>query len=98
MLINLPLTLMFISALALCAFISQRQHVLMCLLSLEATVLSLAFALTILAAPLQNADLFYCIVILSFGACEAALALAVLVIVTRSFGSDLINSINLNKC
>uniref|UniRef100_A0AAU6QHI7 NADH-ubiquinone oxidoreductase chain 4L n=1 Tax=Prionospio sp. 5 MH-2023 TaxID=3059273 RepID=A0AAU6QHI7_9ANNE len=98
MLVKLPLALMLISTLALVAFILQRHHVLMCLLSLEATILSLAFALTVIYAPLQSVDLFYCVVILSFAACEAAVALAVLVIVTRSFGSDLIKSINLNKC
>ena len=98
MLIKLPYILILISILALIAFISQRHHVLICLLRLEATILSLAFALTILFAPLQNIDLFYCIIILTFAACEAAVALAVLVIITRSFGSDLINSVNLNKC
>lgn len=98
MLVKLPFILAIISIFALISFITQRRHVLICLLSLEATILSLAFALTILFAPLQNVDLFYCIVILSFAACEAAVALAVLVIITRSFGSDLINSVNLNKC
>uniref|UniRef100_A0AAU6QGT1 NADH-ubiquinone oxidoreductase chain 4L n=1 Tax=Aurospio banyulensis TaxID=3050091 RepID=A0AAU6QGT1_9ANNE len=87
-----------ISFFALLSFISQRHHVLMCLLSLEATLLSLAFGLTIINSPLQSVDMFYCIIILSFGACEAAVALAVLVIVTRSYGSDMLSSLNTNKC
>uniref|UniRef100_A0AAU6QFU9 NADH-ubiquinone oxidoreductase chain 4L n=1 Tax=Prionospio sp. 1 MH-2023 TaxID=3058460 RepID=A0AAU6QFU9_9ANNE len=88
----------FITLLALLSFIIQRHHVLMCLLSLEATLLSLAFGITIISASSNAVDMFYCIVVLSFAACEAAVALAVLVVVTRSFGSDLINSVNTNKC
>uniref|UniRef100_A0AAU6QGV1 NADH-ubiquinone oxidoreductase chain 4L n=1 Tax=Prionospio sp. 2 MH-2023 TaxID=3059270 RepID=A0AAU6QGV1_9ANNE len=88
----------FITLFALLSFVMQRHHVLMCLLSLEATLLSLAFGITIMNASPTSMDMFYCVVILSFAACEAAVALAVLVVITRSFGSDLINSVNTNKC
>uniref|UniRef100_A0AAU6QG79 NADH-ubiquinone oxidoreductase chain 4L n=1 Tax=Prionospio sanmartini TaxID=3050092 RepID=A0AAU6QG79_9ANNE len=83
---------------ALISFISQRRHVLMCLLSLEAALLSLAFTASILFSTLSAVNMFYCVVILTFGACEASVALAVLVMMSRSTGSDLIKSINLNKC
>lgn len=98
MLITITPLLLLISLFALIAFISQRHHVLICLLRLEATLLSLAFALTIIYSPLQITDIFFCIIILSFGACEAAVALAVIVAISRTFGSDLISSINTNKC
>jgi len=83
--------------LALLTFVSQRNHILMCLLRLEAAVLSLAFIAGI-SSSLSTLYIFFCIIILSFGACEAGVALAMLVVVTRSYGSDLIKSINLRKC
>lgn len=98
MISNLHLFFVAITSFALLSFISQRFHILICLLSLEATLLSLAFGITYLSAQAPQIDLFYCIVILSFGACEAAVALAVLVIITRAFGRDTIKSVNLNKC
>ena len=69
----------------------------MCLLRLEAILLSLAFGISVGISSL-NIEFFYCIVILTFGACEAGVALAILVIISRSFGADLIRSINTNKC
>ena len=98
MLSSLQLILIIAPLLTLVSFVSQRSHVLICLLSLEATVLSLAFAITYFAAQSSQVDLFYCIIILSFGACEAALALGVLVVIARAFGRDIIRSVNLNKC
>uniref|UniRef100_A0AAU6QGH1 NADH-ubiquinone oxidoreductase chain 4L n=1 Tax=Prionospio sp. 3 MH-2023 TaxID=3059271 RepID=A0AAU6QGH1_9ANNE len=93
------LSLLFpITLFALISFIMQRQHILMCLLSLEAALLSLAFTAGILSTTLSSMSMFYCVVILTFGACEASLALAILVMVSRSTGSDLIKSINMNKC
>ena len=95
-----PLTtiLSFVAFLAIISFILQRQQVLICLLSLEAALLSLAYIAATIFSSTVSSHFFYCIVILTFGACEAAVALAVLVMVTRSFGSDIIQSINLNKC
>jgi len=87
----------FITLLCLISFITQRNHILICLLALEAIILSLACSIA-LSYLSSSFIFFYCILILSFGACEAAVALAVLVSITRSYGSDLIQSINLNKC
>jgi len=87
-----------ITVLALLSLISQRHHILICLLSLEAALLSLAFRAALTSSSFSSIHLFYCILILSFGACEAAVALATLVLVSRSFGSDSIQRINLNKC
>lgn len=98
MLLNLTNLFYLIIFLTLLSLVSQRFHILMCLLRLEATLLSLAFSITYSTAQLSQLDLFYCIVILSFGACEAAVALAVLVSITRAFGRDTIKSVNINKC
>uniref|UniRef100_A0AAU6QGA8 NADH-ubiquinone oxidoreductase chain 4L n=1 Tax=Prionospio multibranchiata TaxID=3050093 RepID=A0AAU6QGA8_9ANNE len=96
--ISTLLPLLAITFFSLMSFVCQRQHILMCLLSLEAALLSLAFTSTIVFATLNSLDMFYCIIILTFGACEAAVALAVLVTVTRTCGSDLIKAVNMNKC
>uniref|UniRef100_A0AAU6QGQ9 NADH-ubiquinone oxidoreductase chain 4L n=1 Tax=Prionospio plumosa TaxID=3050096 RepID=A0AAU6QGQ9_9ANNE len=96
--ISIIFVLSLLPLLAILAFISQRRHVLMCLLSLEAALLSLAFMAVFMSTSLSLNNFFFCVVILSFGACEAAVALAVLVVITRTFGSDSINAINLSKC
>lgn len=38
------------------------------------------------------------VIILTIGACEARLGLSILVIMSRSYGSDLIKSVSTNKC
>uniref|UniRef100_A0AAU6QGZ5 NADH-ubiquinone oxidoreductase chain 4L n=1 Tax=Prionospio sp. 6 MH-2023 TaxID=3059274 RepID=A0AAU6QGZ5_9ANNE len=98
MTISLINLLSFITLLAIFSLISQRRQVLMCLLSLEAVLLSLAFAAATMFSSSTSVHFFYCLVILTFGACEAAVALAILVLITRAFGSDMIQSLNLNKC
>jgi len=83
---------------SLFCFLCQRRHILMSLLSLEAVVLSLALLICLVGGYIFSMDLFYCLVVLTFGACEASVALAVLVIVTRSYGSDIMSSLRLSKC
>lgn len=43
-------------------------------------------------------DSYYCLVVLTFGACEASVALAVLVLITRSYGRDMLSALRLRKC
>nr|YP_009192208.1 NADH dehydrogenase subunit 4L [Eurythoe complanata]ALO81720.1 NADH dehydrogenase subunit 4L [Eurythoe complanata] len=74
----------------------QRKHVLMALLSLEAIILSLTFLAS--AAFFNSLETFLAIVILSFGACEASLGLALLVLMLRATGSDMISTLSINKC
>jgi len=83
---------------SLVCFLCQRRHVLIILLSLEAVILSLALLVCLSGSSFFSMDLFYCLVVLTFGACEASVALAVLVIVTRSFGRDMLFSLRLRKC
>nr|AVW86234.1 NADH dehydrogenase subunit 4L [Pholoe pallida] len=78
--------------------ILQRKHVLMALLAFEAMILSLTYMLLISTQPLNGNELFLSLILLSFGACEASLGLAVLVAMTRSTGSDRISSSSLSKC
>ena len=79
-------------------FISQRRHVLISLLSLEAVILCLTLSVGIFMGRSFNMDCYYCLVVLTFGACEARVALAVLVLVTRSYGRDILSSLSLRKC
>jgi len=38
------------------------------------------------------------IILLTFGACEASLGLRIIVLMSRSYGSDMIKSLRINKC
>nr|YP_010502219.1 NADH dehydrogenase subunit 4L [Leocrates chinensis]UXC96464.1 NADH dehydrogenase subunit 4L [Leocrates chinensis] len=72
----------------------QRHHILMCLLALEGMILMLlAFIISV-----SSMELFLSLVILTMGACEASLGLACLVLMTRSFGNDMIASLTSSKC
>jgi len=38
------------------------------------------------------------IILLTFGACEARLGLRIIVIISRTYGADMLNSLSINKC
>nr|WRW51318.1 NADH dehydrogenase subunit 4L [Micropodarke fujianensis] len=88
--ILMPLTTMS----ALITMVLQRQHLLMALLALEGVILTL----TAISTMLFSQEIFFVLILLSFGACEASLGLACLVSMTRSYGNDLFNSITSTKC
>lgn len=96
----MPHHLFFISAIiiAILSLIIQRKHLLISLLCLERIILTLIpfLTFTIGSAPQNNTFLF--IILLTLGACEASLGLALLVSITRSFGRDLVNLLTINKC
>lgn len=70
----------------------------MSLLYLEATILSLVILIPLVTTILSSQSIFIRIMLLSIGACEARLGLAVIVIISRTYGSDLINSLHPYKC
>lgn len=39
-----------------------------------------------------------CVILLSLGACEASLGLALIVTAARTSGNDILNSLTINKC
>uniref|UniRef100_UPI0030E0A801 NADH dehydrogenase subunit 4L n=1 Tax=Pilargis wolfi TaxID=3023926 RepID=UPI0030E0A801 len=90
----LPLTTLF----SMLTLVIQRKRLLMALLSLEAVILTLTLLTTMALSLLSPTNMFLCLVMLSFGACEASLGLACLVAMMRSYGSDQIKSLTLNKC
>jgi len=80
---------------ALLAVFLQRNHFLITLLYFELIILSLTILVIISWSP---SIIFFLIIILTLGACEARLGLALLVAITRNYGSDLLNVISINKC
>nr|YP_010944244.1 NADH dehydrogenase subunit 4L [Nectoneanthes uchiwa]YP_010944257.1 NADH dehydrogenase subunit 4L [Nectoneanthes multignatha]WLW41610.1 NADH dehydrogenase subunit 4L [Nectoneanthes uchiwa]WLW41623.1 NADH dehydrogenase subunit 4L [Nectoneanthes multignatha] len=80
---------------SLTCVIMQRNHLLMALLALEAMILGLIIMIIIMT---NSSWLMFIITILTFGACEASLGLACMTAMSRSYGNDHINSLNINKC
>nr|YP_010481495.1 NADH dehydrogenase subunit 4L [Eisenia nordenskioldi]UIX22960.1 NADH dehydrogenase subunit 4L [Eisenia nordenskioldi] len=83
---------------AMLNLISNQSHFLMTLLSLEGITLSLVLfvplSLSVTSAP--NASIS--VLLLTFGACEASLGLSLMVLMSRSFGTDMLKSLTMNKC
>nr|YP_001648737.1 NADH dehydrogenase subunit 4L [Antrokoreana gracilipes]ABC55889.1 NADH dehydrogenase subunit 4L [Antrokoreana gracilipes] len=77
--------------------VSNRKHTLNMLLSLEFVVLSLAWALVICVSYFEG-ESYFVLYFLTFAACEGALGLSLIVMLIRSYGSDLILSLNLTQC
>lgn len=75
----------------------ERGHLLMILLLLEAVMLGLfSFLLFGLGAGLSN--LYLCLVLVSFGACEAAVGLSLLVSLIRTHGNDFVSTLSVYEC
>jgi len=95
-----PMTLILsiIPIIAILALILQQSHLLITLLVLEALALSLVLLLPLaLTSSLINLGVLR-IILLSFRACEASLGLSLLIIMSRTSGSDLVLSLSMNKC
>ena len=73
------------------AFLRQRVHFLLALLALEMTRIMLLARVIIASGQWVVA-----FVLLAVGACEARLGLAVLVLMVRAHGNDLLTSLGVN--
>lgn len=93
---SISIIILFLNILAPIIFIIiHRQHLLIALLYLELIILSL----TIFSMMILNIkNLFFILILLTLGACEARMGLALLISISRTFGSDLIKLLSLNKC
>nr|YP_009927092.1 NADH dehydrogenase subunit 4L [Libellula angelina]AXZ70359.1 NADH dehydrogenase subunit 4L [Libellula angelina] len=78
------------------SFVSKRKHLLSTLLSLEFIVLSLFFYMFFVL--LFYSGLYFLMYFLTFGVCEGALGLGILVSMIRSHGNDYFNSFNMLQC
>nr|QBC73161.1 NADH dehydrogenase subunit 4L [Calliotropis micraulax] len=84
----------FTSIVTLCF---QYKHLLNALLSLEAMMLNL-FVLLFCVSSGFSFEGHMCLVLITIGACEASLGLAVLVSLIRTHGNDYVNSFSTHKC
>nr|YP_009059453.1 NADH dehydrogenase subunit 4L [Aliger gigas]YP_010690956.1 NADH dehydrogenase subunit 4L [Lambis lambis]AIN37249.1 NADH dehydrogenase subunit 4L [Aliger gigas]QBL75771.1 NADH dehydrogenase subunit 4L [Lambis lambis]QWL25117.1 NADH dehydrogenase subunit 4L [Aliger gigas]WBU92607.1 NADH dehydrogenase subunit 4L [Lambis lambis]WBU92620.1 NADH dehydrogenase subunit 4L [Lambis lambis] len=82
---------------ALLALSLQYKHFLSVLLSLEAATMSLFIMLFSLMNNLAYSGQA-ALILITLGACEASLGLAVLVTIIRSQGNDYVSSFSSQKC
>ena len=75
----------------------QYKHLLSLLLALEAITLSL-FILLIAKLSMARGEAYISLGLITLGACEASLSLAVLVSLIRTHGNDYVSSFNTYKC
>jgi len=86
------------SLIIITSFILQQEHLLIALLMLETLVLLLIISIiNEFSYVLSNiTHIIYLIIVIA--ACEAALALSILVFLSRFIGSDSIKLTSVNKC
>nr|NP_944771.1 NADH dehydrogenase subunit 4L [Phocoena phocoena]Q70RM6.1 RecName: Full=NADH-ubiquinone oxidoreductase chain 4L; AltName: Full=NADH dehydrogenase subunit 4L [Phocoena phocoena]ATV99110.1 NADH dehydrogenase subunit 4L [Phocoena phocoena]ATV99123.1 NADH dehydrogenase subunit 4L [Phocoena phocoena]ATV99136.1 NADH dehydrogenase subunit 4L [Phocoena phocoena]ATV99161.1 NADH dehydrogenase subunit 4L [Phocoena phocoena]ATV99174.1 NADH dehydrogenase subunit 4L [Phocoena phocoena] len=84
---------------SLVGLLMYRSHLMSALLCLEGMVLSLfiLMTLTILNSHFTLANMVP-IILLVFAACEAAIGLALLVMVSNTYGTDYVQNLNLLQC
>lgn len=84
---------------SLTGLLMYRSHLISALLCLEGMVLSLfiLITLTILNSHFTLANIAP-IILLVFAACEAAIGLALLVIISNTYGTDHVQNLNLLQC
>lgn len=80
------------------ALLIQRSHFLIRLLCLEGIILRTVLFVPLIIYSYSLILPTIRIIILTFGACEARLGLRLLVKISRSYGSDIISSLSINKC
>ncbi|NP_008492.1 NADH dehydrogenase subunit 4L (mitochondrion) [Artibeus jamaicensis] len=84
---------------SLLGLLMYRSHMMSSLLCLEGMMLSLfvMMTITILNTHLTLASMLP-IILLVFAACEAALGLSLLVMVSTTYGMDYVQNLNLLQC
>uniref|UniRef100_UPI00315D328C NADH dehydrogenase subunit 4L n=1 Tax=Nephelomys childi TaxID=2964401 RepID=UPI00315D328C len=76
-----------------------RSHLMSTLLCLEGMMLSLFIMVTSSALNIQSMITYVIpIIMLVFAACEAAIGLALLVMVSNTYGTDYVQNLNLLQC
>nr|YP_009754550.1 NADH dehydrogenase subunit 4L [Casinycteris argynnis]YP_009754576.1 NADH dehydrogenase subunit 4L [Casinycteris ophiodon]QIP52429.1 NADH dehydrogenase subunit 4L [Casinycteris argynnis]QIP52481.1 NADH dehydrogenase subunit 4L [Casinycteris ophiodon] len=84
---------------SLLGLLMYRSHLMSSLLCLEGMMLSLFVIMTVttLNSHMTLANMLP-IVLLVFAACEAALGLSLLVMVSNTYGTDYVQNLNLLQC
>nr|YP_003204819.1 NADH dehydrogenase subunit 4L [Tritia reticulata]YP_492549.1 NADH dehydrogenase subunit 4L [Tritia obsoleta]ANH54155.1 NADH dehydrogenase subunit 4L [Nassarius succinctus]QTT61090.1 NADH dehydrogenase subunit 4L [Tritia ovoidea]QTT61103.1 NADH dehydrogenase subunit 4L [Tritia tingitana]QTT61155.1 NADH dehydrogenase subunit 4L [Tritia denticulata]QTT61181.1 NADH dehydrogenase subunit 4L [Tritia ephamilla]QTT61194.1 NADH dehydrogenase subunit 4L [Tritia pellucida]QTT61207.1 NADH dehydrogen len=88
---------MFGVFMALLALSLQYKHLLSVLLSLEAITMNLFIMLFALSTNVTFSG-ETSLILITLGACEASLGLAILVAIIRSEGNDYVSSFSMHKC
>nr|YP_010869763.1 NADH dehydrogenase subunit 4L [Dendrobaena veneta]WGU49271.1 NADH dehydrogenase subunit 4L [Dendrobaena veneta] len=83
---------------AILNLITNQSHFLMTLLSLEGITLSLVLFVPISLSLINISNPMVSVILLTFGACEASIGLSLLVLMSRSYGTDMLSSLTVNKC
>nr|QAB46544.1 NADH dehydrogenase subunit 4L [Sundasciurus tenuis] len=93
------LNIMIAYMISLLGMFIYRSHLMSSLLCLEGMMLSM-FILTTLMALNSHFSLSYMmpIILLVFAACEAAVGLALLVMVSNTYGLDYVQNLNILQC
>nr|YP_009469087.1 NADH dehydrogenase subunit 4L [Ochotona erythrotis]AVC55701.1 NADH dehydrogenase subunit 4L [Ochotona erythrotis]QIJ99048.1 NADH dehydrogenase subunit 4L [Ochotona erythrotis]QIJ99450.1 NADH dehydrogenase subunit 4L [Ochotona sp. XZ13027] len=93
------LNIMVAFMMALLGMFIYRSHLMSSLLCLEGMMLSLFMLATIMSLNLNYTISFmFPVILLVFSACEAAVGLALLVMVSNTYGMDYVHNLNLLRC
>lgn len=86
-------------SISILGLLMYRAHLISSLLCLEGTILSL-FIIGVIIILITHFTLsnMLPIVLLVFAACEAAVGLSLLVIVSNTYGADFVQNLNLLQC
>nr|AJL34368.1 NADH dehydrogenase subunit 4L [Smutsia temminckii]ATX68956.1 NADH dehydrogenase subunit 4L [Smutsia temminckii] len=96
---SIHINIMLAFVISLAGMLMYRSHLMSSLLCLEGMMLSLftMIAITSLNINFTLASMAP-IILLVFAACEAALGLSLLVLVSNSYGTDHVQNLNLLQC
>nr|QIJ99074.1 NADH dehydrogenase subunit 4L [Ochotona gaoligongensis]QIJ99275.1 NADH dehydrogenase subunit 4L [Ochotona nigritia] len=93
------LNIMVAFMMALLGMFIYRSHLMSSLLCLEGMMLSLFMLATITSLNTNYTISFmFPVILLVFAACEAAVGLALLVMVSNTYGMDYVHNLNLLQC
>nr|QIJ99396.1 NADH dehydrogenase subunit 4L [Ochotona thibetana sacraria]QIJ99413.1 NADH dehydrogenase subunit 4L [Ochotona thibetana sacraria]QNS38734.1 NADH dehydrogenase subunit 4L [Ochotona thibetana sacraria] len=93
------LNIMVAFMMALLGMFVYRSHLMSSLLCLEGMMLSLFMLATITSLNMNFTSSFmFPVILLVFAACEAAVGLALLVMVSNTYGMDYVHNLNLLQC
>nr|QIJ99126.1 NADH dehydrogenase subunit 4L [Ochotona himalayana]QIJ99377.1 NADH dehydrogenase subunit 4L [Ochotona roylei]QIJ99390.1 NADH dehydrogenase subunit 4L [Ochotona roylei] len=93
------LNIMVAFTMALLGMFVYRSHLMSSLLCLEGMMLSLFMLATIISLSMNYTISFmFPVILLVFAACEAAVGLALLVMVSNTYGMDYVHNLNLLQC
>nr|YP_009370156.1 NADH dehydrogenase subunit 4L [Pontoscolex corethrurus]ANJ60060.1 NADH dehydrogenase subunit 4L [Pontoscolex corethrurus] len=95
---NMALLIALLPFVTITNLIINQYHLLMTLLSLEGVMLTLVLLAPLMLTLVNAPNISLSVILLSMGACEASLGLSLMVIMSRNYGTDMLNLLSMNKC